>query len=256
VHPRLTFLKVHVRRGKVVGRWLCCNRPYDDTDGRRLHQCTTASFLAILWRRSTAKAGCRSCSTSHDAEDGGPPCCTSPVCYYCFRGAHVLVCLDVTPLFGFVVPRLFERLLLMLKRPTTTLCCLPRRSQYNSLPMTTIMAPTMAEELLEMEEDQPAPVEDYGSALCRDPCPTEQHRRTSFSSSSSSSSSHIRYTYIYRSSSVDDSLATALCEQVGGGPDAAATAVVVCGSDALVDAVQDAVQRQDHHANTRVFVVR
>ncbi len=82
-----------------LARMTCCNRTVRDIEtGRTLHTCSAGP------RASTSMT----CSNSCQDENGGIPCCTTSICFYCFRGLPVLFMFFLAPLlpllFAWVYP--------------------------------------------------------------------------------------------------------------------------------------------------------
>ncbi|GAX12335.1 hypothetical protein FisN_1Hh268 [Fistulifera solaris] len=81
----------------LLARMACCNRTVRDTEtGRILHTCSAVT------RASTSMTCSNSC------QDDGFSCCTTPICFYCFRGLPVLFMFILAPLlpllFAWVYP--------------------------------------------------------------------------------------------------------------------------------------------------------
>jgi Ferric reductase NAD binding domain len=137
----------------MIGRWMCCNHIVVDIGGMRLHQCTTSLLFSYLSGAvsSISSESCQSCNNADNTiDDLGPPCCLSPVCYYCFRGAPLLAGFVLIPVWGFVIPRYIER---WWTKRVLSHCCRYGPPQYR---LQTSPAPAMIEEFLEMEEQEPA----------------------------------------------------------------------------------------------------
>lgn len=74
----------------VLARVLCCSHNQQDgEEGQLVHHCS--SLFSMF------SSACSYCSI--DDQDGDLPCCTVPICFYCFRGAPmILAFLAVAPL--------------------------------------------------------------------------------------------------------------------------------------------------------------
>ena len=85
----------------VLSRWICTMQPVEDLEDLpyRLKECR------ILWHSSK----CRSCDIedTFDLEEDYP-CCTTPVCQYCFRGIPMVLMYLGTPLLAIGLARLFR----------------------------------------------------------------------------------------------------------------------------------------------------
>lgn len=84
----------------LLARMVCCNRSVRDLEsGKILHTCSVASTSTT-------------CSNSCEAEENGATCCTTPICYYCFRGVPVIFMFLVAPilpvLFAWMYPRCYH----------------------------------------------------------------------------------------------------------------------------------------------------
>jgi NAD(P)H-flavin reductase len=90
----------------VLARQLCTNQPLYYREGtlRRVHQCYS------LWSSSHKEELCVTCE-SMDEADTEFPCCTVPICYYCFRGAPLFLTLVVAPIWTLVISMVMTRLL-------------------------------------------------------------------------------------------------------------------------------------------------
>ncbi|GAX21060.1 hypothetical protein FisN_1Lh268 [Fistulifera solaris] len=83
----------------LLARMTCCNRTVRDIETERiLHTCSAVP------RASTSMT----CSNSCQDENNGIPCCTTPICFYCFRGLPILFMFFLAPLlpllFAWVYP--------------------------------------------------------------------------------------------------------------------------------------------------------
>lgn len=77
----------------LLARMACCNRTVSDIEsGRILHTCSAVP------RASTSTT----CSNSCKGEEDGATCCTTSICFYCFRGLPVVFMFFLAPFLSFL----------------------------------------------------------------------------------------------------------------------------------------------------------
>lgn len=80
----------------LLARMICCNRTGRDIEsGKILHICSAVP------RASTTTTCSNSC------QQDGAPCCTTPICFYCFRGLPVLFMLFLAPMVPFLFAKMY-----------------------------------------------------------------------------------------------------------------------------------------------------
>jgi predicted ferric reductase len=83
----------------LLGRLLCCNKPAE-WNGERVHAC----------RMFRSTLHCSVCDTPDESAPSSNECCNALPCYYCFRGAPMLLSIVLTPIWTWLTYRIVAKL--------------------------------------------------------------------------------------------------------------------------------------------------